>query len=167
MSPLFHGSFCCLGLASTHAPVSPFTRTARWTGRTVEQTSNRHFNRLTISQHLVWCETDWGRSSAAVGSQIISVQCPCAREPCSKTVKSGEMPRGSLAPVRFGTNKGSQFPTTAAVYPTTCKPCRHGHEYDAPHRPLSTASCLNGCNRIGSNPSPAWLRIELPRYMTR
>jgi hypothetical protein len=75
---LFHGSFCCLGLASTHAPVSPYTRIARWTGRTVEQTSNRPFNIHSISLHLMWCETDRRRWSAAIGSQIISVQCPCA-----------------------------------------------------------------------------------------
>jgi hypothetical protein len=77
------------------------------------------------------------------------------------------MARGSLVDVRFGTSRGSQFPTAAAARPITARRCRHGHEYDAPHRPFSTASCLNGQNRIGPNTSRAWLRIELPRYMTR
>lgn len=114
--------------------------------------AHRHFDRHHVSLHLVWCETGQGSSSAPGGSQIESIERPCTRGPRPIRVKSGETARGSLVHVRFGATRGLSIPTAGAAHPITTIFCRYVDEYDAPHRPGSTASCLNGQHGIGRVP---------------
>jgi hypothetical protein len=147
MTPALDGSFCCLRHArhrcvamptTPYAAVAPL-RSSSWLRCILCGMRRRgsFIRRLAALQITMMNRPMHARTMAA----------------CGQVRGTAPQKDHTSAPA---TSRGSQFSTTAAACPITSTGCQLGHECDAPHRLVPTASCLNGHSRrdkIGPSPS--------------